>query len=146
MPFARHDNRPCFSTRRRGSMFVETAIGIALALVVMIAVAQLIAVVAKQRHEVAQTRLATQVVANAMERVMVLPWDEVTADAAERFEQARLPAGTLDDSQLSISVLDAGDTIPTKRIEIALSWRDRAARRVEPVRLVAWKHESISPE
>ena len=141
MPFIRFNNGPPFTTRRRGSMLVETAIGIALALVVMIAVAQLVAVVAKQRHEVAQTRLATQVVANVMERLIVLPWDELTAEVAERFTVVHESAAALDDPQLSITVSNTGDTLPTKQIEIAISWRDQANRRVEPVRLVAWRHQ-----
>ncbi len=133
-------------TRRRGAMLVEVAIGVALAVVVMIAVAQLVAVVAKQRREVAQTHLATQEVANVMERVMVLPWGELTTEAAEQFVAAHPPAAALDDPQLSITVSDSDDPLPTKEIEIALSWRDHAHRRVEPVRLVAWKHQPIAAE
>ena len=133
-------------TRRRGTMFVETSIGIALAMIVMIAVAQLVAVVAKQRREVARTRLATQAVANVMERVMVLPWNELTAEAASRFDVADELSATLDDPRLSINVSNLDDSLPTKQIEIALSWRDQADRRVEPVRLVAWKHQPAATE
>jgi len=128
--------------RTRGAMLVETAIGIALAAVVMIAVAQLVAVVAKQRHEVAQTRLATQEVANVMERMMVLPWDDLTSEAGKGFDVSQESAPALDDPRLSITVSGSDDSLPTKKIEIALSWRDQANRRVEPVRLVAWKHHT----
>jgi hypothetical protein len=121
-------------------MFVETAIGIALAIVVMIAVAQLIAVVAKQRREVAQSQLATQEVANVMERVIVMPWDELTTEAAAQFDISHESATTLDDPQLSISISNFNDSLPTKQIEITLSWRDLANRRVEQVRLVAWQN------
>lgn len=134
------------TTRRRGTMFVETAIGIALAIVVMIAVAQLVAVVAKQRREVAQSRLATQEVANLMERVMVLPWNELTSEAAAQFDVSHESAEMLDDPQLSITVSNIDDSLPTKQIEIALSWQDQATRRVEPARLVAWKHQPIAAE
>lgn len=133
-------------TRRRGSLLVETAIGVALAAVVMIAVAQLVAVVAKQRREVAQTNLAAQEVANVMERVMVLPWDQLTTEAAERFVATLPPAAALDDPQLSITVSDSDDPLPTKQIEVALSWRDLARRRVEPVRVAAWKHQPPAAE
>jgi Tfp pilus assembly protein PilV len=133
-------------TPRRGSMLVETAIGVALAVVVMIAVAQLVAVVAKQRRETAHTRLATQEVANAMEHMTVLPWGELTAEAAERFVASRQSVSALEDPQLSISVSNVDDSLPTKQIEIALSWRDQSTRRVEPVRLVAWKHQPIAAE
>ncbi len=134
------------STRRRGAMLVEAAIGIALAVVAMIAIAQLVALVAKQRREAAQTRLATQEVANVMESVMVLPWGELTTEAGVQFAAAHPPASALEDPQLSITVSDLDDSLPTKKIEIALSWRDQANRRVEPVRLVAWKHQPAVAE
>jgi hypothetical protein len=127
-------------------MFIETAIGIALAVIVMMAVAQLVAVIAKQRREVAQTRLATQEVSNVMERVIVLPWDELTTEAIAGRNISDLSAVALDDPQISISVAELDATLPTKQIEIALSWRDHAHRRVEPVRLVAWKHQTKAVE
>jgi hypothetical protein len=127
-------------------MFIETAIGIALAVIVIMAVAQLVAVIAKQRREVAQTRLATQEVSNVMERVIVLPWDELTTEAITGRNISDLSAGTLDDPQISITVAELDATLPTKQIEIALSWRDHAHRRVEPVRLVAWKHQTKAVE
>lgn len=134
------------ATRRRGSMFVETAIGISLAIVVMIAVAQLVAVVAKQRRDVAQTRLTTQEVANAMERVIVLPWSELTTEPIAGLDVSRPAMMALDDPQWSITVTELNAALPTKQIEITLSWRDQANRRVEPVRLVAWKHRVLEAE
>ncbi|MDA1055298.1 MAG: hypothetical protein O3C40_33170 [Planctomycetota bacterium] len=146
MSVDRFTNKPPVTTRRRGSMFVETAIGITLAVVVMIAVAQLVAIVAKQRREVSQTRLATQEVANVMERLMVLSWDELTTEATTRFAVSEESAADLDDPQMSITVSDLDDSLPSKTIEIALSWRDQANRRVDPVRLVAWKHRVAASE
>jgi len=132
--------------QRRGSMFVETAIGIALAIIVMIAVAQLVAVIAKQRRAVDQTRVATQEVSNLMERVIVLPWDELTTEAIAERDHSPASVTGLEDPQLSITVAELDDALPTKQIEIALSWRDNANRRVEPVRLVAWKHQATTRE
>ncbi|MEX0820420.1 MAG: hypothetical protein WD070_12540 [Pirellulaceae bacterium] len=127
-------------------MFVETAIGIALAAVVMIAVAQLVAVVAKQRREVADTRLATQSVANVMEHLMVLSWDDLTTEAVKQIDVAQESVAGLDDPQLSITVANLDDPLPTKQVEVALSWRDQASRHVEPVRLIAWKHQRAVSE
>ncbi len=136
------DRRTC----RRGSMFVETAIGIALAAVVMIAVAQLVALVAKQRREVAQARIATQEAANVMEHAMVLPWEALTTDAASQLELSDELASQLDAPQLSITVTPVDDVIPVKKIEVTLSWQDQANRRVEPIRLVAWRHRKPQAE
>ncbi len=141
-PGRRCTDPPGRGHRHCGSMIVETAIGIALVVIVMVAVAQLVAVVAKQRSEVAQTRLATQELANAMERVIVLPWSELNTAAIAASGVPNLSAAALDDPQWSITVADLDAAFPTKQIEIGLSWRNQANRRVEPVRLVAWKHQA----
>lgn len=146
MPIERLAISARLAIRRRGSMFIETAIGIALAVIVMISVAQLVAVIAKQRREIAHTRLATQEVANVMERVIVLSWDDLTNDAIAGMDVADLSTVALDDPQLSIDVAELNAELPTKQVEIALSWRDFANRRVEPVRLVAWKHQAKTTE
>ncbi|MCA9121830.1 MAG: hypothetical protein H6822_11865 [Planctomycetaceae bacterium] len=130
----------------RGSMFIETAIGIALTVIVMIAVAQLVAVIAKQRRDMANTRVATREVANMMELAIVLPWDELNADAIAKSEISDLSSVALSDPELAIDIVTLDTALQTKQIEIALSWRDQANRRVDPVRLVAWKHQAAVSE
>jgi hypothetical protein len=135
---------PAASSRRRGSMLVETAIGIALAIVVMIAVAQLVGLAVKRRRESADIRQATEAVSNVMEHIIVLPWEELTAEETKQFEGATELFSNLAEAEMSITVSRSDDALPTKRIEVALSWLDLARRRVEPVRLVAWKHQATS--
>ena len=93
-----------------------------------------------------QTRSANQEVANVMERVMVLPWDELTTETTARFELPDESAVGLDDPQLSITVTDAEGPPSSKTIEVALAWRDQADRLVDPVRLVAWRHQFSAGE
>ncbi len=129
--------------RRPGSMFVETAIGIALAAVVMISVAQLVALAAKQRREVAQRQIATQEVANLLEHVVVMPWDDLTEESTSELKLSNDLASQLAEPELAISVSQTDDELPTKKVEVTLSWRDQANRRVAPVRLVGWRHQRL---
>lgn len=131
---------------RRGSMFVETAIGIALVAIVMVSVAQLVALASKQRREVAQSQIATQEVANVLEHIMVMQWDELTTEATSQPKLSEDLASQLADPELAITIVTTDDDLPTKKIEIALSWTDQANRRVDPVRLVAWRHRSTGAE
>lgn len=131
---------------RRGSMFVETAIGIALVAIVMVSVAQLVALASKQRREVADSQIATQEVANVLEHIMVMPWDELTTDATSQPKLSEDLASQLADPELTIAIVTTDDDLPTKKIEVALSWTDQASRRVAPVRLVAWRHRSTDAE
>ncbi len=129
--------------RRPGSMFVETAIGIALAAVVMISVAQLVALAAKQRREVAQTQIATQEVANVLERVMVMPWDGLNEKSTSELKLSSDLASQLAEPNLAITVSRTDDELPTKKITVALSWQNQASRRVTPVRLIGWRHQPL---
>lgn len=131
---------------RRGSMFIETAISLALAIIVMVAIAQLVAIVVRQRHEVNQARVASQATANIMERLIVLPWDELSDEGVRAFAVSDELAASLDEPQLSITVSKLDEPLPAKQIEVALSWRDQANRRVEPTRLVAWRHQALAGE
>ena len=134
------------ATQRQGSMLVETAVGVGISIVVMIAIAQLVAVLASQRAETAQIRLATQEAANIMERVMVLAWDELTEESVAAIELSPMALQGLDEPQLAIAVETRDDNLPAKQIEVRLDWRDRSGSRIQPVPLVAWKHHAPPAE
>jgi len=129
-------------------MIVETAIGIVIATITMIAVAQLVALLARQRDEIAQMHLATHETANIMERVMRLPWDELTAEAVAAIALSPEVTKGLTEPELAISVQPQEGPVLAKEVEIKLTWQDRSGRRVQPLQLVAWKypHDSINPE
>ena len=133
-------------SRRRGSMFVETAVGVAVAAIAMIAIAQLVAVLARQRTEVAQQRLATQAAANVMERVMSLGWDELTAENLDGLELPPAVQRGLLDPELQIAVASADGALLQKQVEVRLDWRDQSGRRVAPIQLLACKHQAPPAE
>jgi hypothetical protein len=123
-------------------MFIETAVGVALAMIAMVAVAQLVAVLARQRSETAQMRFAALETANLMERVSVLPWDELDEETVGAIELSAEARQGLSEPQLVIAVSTTDETPPSKRIEIQLDWLDQAGVRVQPVQLVAWKFQA----
>ena len=132
---------------RRGSMFIETAIGIAVAVIVIVAVAQLVAAIATQRRYAAQTRLATREAANAMEHVMAAPWDLLDADAPPEVMLSASASERLDEARLSVVIIDSETEDDAKQIEVRIDWINRAGQRVAPLRLVAWRHsEAAAPE
>ena len=125
--------------RRNGSMLLEVSLAIMVLLVALVAVAQLLAVAARQSHEMRWRTVATQEVANVMEQLMALPWDET---ATERFSATALHPATqtlLPDARLRVEVTDVRDPRAAKRIRVALAYRNTAGLPVEPITLVAWK-------
>ena len=131
--------------RRLGSMFVETAIGISLSIVVMIAVAQLVAVIAYQRHQMAQRRLATRELANAMEHAMVISWSELKFEEPPTLKLSAAAEQRLVEPRLSVAIVNdqEGET-SVKRLTVQIDWLNRAGQRVAPLRLVAWRHKPLN--
>lgn len=121
-------------------MFIETAIGVGVAIVVMVAVAQLVGVIAYQRVNVSQSRLATRELGNAMERVMAASWDELNVDDPPQLSISVGAEQRLDDARLSVNVRQAEEDPSVKQIAVQIDWLNRAGQRVDPIRLVAWKH------
>jgi hypothetical protein len=129
---------------RRGAFLLEITMALALATAAMVALAQLMVFVAHQRRETERTRIAAREVANLMERVMILPWEQVTPDHLSRLQISDETQRRLASAELRIFVDEgAGDDHPQglrqREVRIVLTWRDAAGLRVQPVELSAWR-------
>lgn len=125
--------------RRKGSMLLEVSLAIALLTVGLVAVAQLLAVAARQRHETRWRAVATREVANVTEQVMALPWEQTTAAQFNAVSLHPTTKALLPDATLEIEVTDVTDPRRAKRLQISLAYRNTAGLPVEPISLVAWK-------
>ena len=125
--------------RRHGSMLLEVSLSVMLLSVALVAVAQLLAVAARQRHETRWRTVATREVANVTEHVMALPWEETTADPLNAVALHPATQALLPDATLTVEVNDVTDPRAAKRIRVSLAYRNTAGLPVEPIRLVAWK-------
>ena len=121
-------------------MFIEVAVGIGVAMVVMVAVAQLVAVISQQRTNAADIRLATREAANAMEHVLAASWSELDPAAPPEVSISPGAAERLDEPRLSVIVTESEAEVRVKQIEVRIDWLNRAGQRGEPFRLVAWRH------
>ena len=124
--------------RRNGSMLLEVSLAVMLLAVALVAVAQLLAVAARQRRETRWRTVATREVANITEQVMALPWNQTST---ENFSTVALhdTTQTLLDATLEVEVTDVTEPREAKRIRISLAYRNTADLPVEPITLVAWK-------
>ena len=124
---------------RKGFTMIEVIAAIAVLAAAMVAVAQTVAVVARQRQRTERQTLAVQEAANLMERIYALPWNEVTQDQAVA---ARLsPAGRsrLPAAAVKVTVQASGDPPTEKRISVDIDWQEADGGRSRPVRLTAWR-------
>ena len=109
-----------------------------LVAVAMTATVQVLGWVAHERRAVERRQWAVQEVANLMERVSALPWDQVTPESARALALSEAVRGKLPGPELTIEVDPKDAERGTKRLAIRLRWRNRSGAWEAPVRLTAW--------
>jgi hypothetical protein len=124
---------------RGGATVPEAIVGMVIAIAVLAAVAQLLALASQQRRVAAQRAAAVRAAGNLMEDLMSRPWADVTAEelaavALSESCQHNLPGGRL---QVAVA---SEDESTAKRIGIRIDWQNPSGQRGEPVRLTAWRY------
>ena len=130
----------CAGASRRGSLLVEMAIAAAMLSVAMTMTVKVLGYAGQQRRSADQRQRAMLEVANVMERLTALPFDEVTAERARRLVHlagdGRLAArGRAGRGGQGVA---AGPDRSTKRIAVRLRWKGRSGEWEAPVRLTTW--------
>ncbi len=127
-------------TNRRGITIIELTISMILVTLVMAFIGQAAIGMARQQRMVMQRAMATEEVANLMERASVLDWDELTPDRLQQWSMRKELSQRLPNSSLKCDVHASDDVTPAKRIAIELTWTNYAGDTTQPVRLVSWKY------
>jgi len=124
---------------RNGSMLLEVSLAVMLISVTLVAVAQLLAVAARQHDEARRRTVATRAIANVTEQMMGLSWDETTTERLNELTLHPTTVSLLPDAKLVAEVTDVVDPRQAKRVRFSLTYRNTAGMQVEPISLVAWK-------
>lgn len=117
-----------------------TAAASLLGVIMLIAVPSL-RWVAAGRRDAAQRQLATQELANVLERSLSRSWNELTPEAVAREELSGDAKARLPGAAFKVTVTTTDETPRAKRVTAELRWADGAGRPMAPVRLSAWKYE-----
>ena len=129
-----HQNR-----QRRAMGLLETIVAAAMLTGIMTVCLQMLSVVAAQ-HRVTETRqMAIREAANTMERLSVMPWDELTTETLVEEKLSQSADQRMTGGELTINVTESADPFDAKRIALSIRWKDRAGRFVRPVKLTAWR-------
>jgi prepilin-type N-terminal cleavage/methylation domain-containing protein len=124
---------------RRGFTITEVVVAMVLLTVAIALVAQTVAAVGRQSLVVQRKATAIQEAANLLEQTLAVPWDELTEEnvakrqPSDPFRQ-RFPAALV-----QVTVTPTEDPGRGKRVRVEIRWPDRNGRRIEPVRLTAWR-------
>jgi Tfp pilus assembly protein PilV len=125
------------TARRAGFALPEAIMATALALAVLVGVAQLLAMVAGQRRLARQHAVAVLEAGNLMEQLMARPWPEIDPKTLAAVQLSEPCRQCLPEARLRVDV--APEDPDTKRIRIEIDWRTASGRPVEPIRLLGWK-------
>ncbi len=143
---SRRTRKP-FSKRTdpRGFTLTETTVAMFILAAAIVAVAQLMAAVAKHRITAERETVARQEAANLMERVFAMPWTELTEEHVASLQLSETCQQRLPNPQLNISVESAAGTPAGRQIRVELTWRDSSGQYRRSASLTAWRYAAEEP-
>ena len=126
---------------RRGFSMMEIIVAAGLLGVVVLVTVPSLRWVSAGRLAAAQRQLASQELANVMERLLTREPSALTPEAVATEElsaeaKARLPGG-----ELRVTVTATDDSPPARRVTAELRWNDATGQSMVPIRLTAWKYQ-----
>ncbi len=124
-------------SKKRAFILHEALMAVALAMALVVGIAQLLVVVAQQRRLARQHAVATREVGNLMENLASRSWDDTTTKGLRSVELSETAGTYLPDANLSVDVTDEEAEI--KRITVEIQWQIAPERASESVRLVGWR-------
>ena len=126
------------SKHRSGALLLELVIsGLVLGVILATAIPML-GWVARERKLSEQREAAILEVANLMERVGRLPWDDLTPERLTEFRPSPELLRQLPDARLSTAAEPDPADSRLKRVRIELHWESAPGKLAPPVKLAAW--------
>lgn len=127
--------------RRHGSTLIEVSIAAGLVAVAMIAVAQLLAVAARQDRSIEHRQLAAQEAANSLELVLARPWNELNSEWLQSLSLSPQSERLLPDGKLVCELETLAEEPAVKKVVTTVTWKATAHERNQ-LKLCAWRFQS----
>jgi type II secretory pathway pseudopilin PulG len=125
------------TVRPAGFILHESLMAIAMAMALVVGIAQLITLVTQQRRLARQSSVAMREAGNLMEDLVSRNWTETTAEKLASVELSDSARRCLPDAAVKVSVVSEDDDV--RRIGIEIGWARTSEHRGRPVCLVGWK-------
>ena len=123
--------------RPAGFILHETLMALALAMALVVGIAQLLTMVAQQRRVARQYSVAVREAGNLMEEFVSRSWPDTTAERLASADLSEACRSCLPDAGLEVAVVPESDD--ARRISIQIEWLRAGPHRGRPVSLVGWK-------
>ena len=126
---------------RRGIYLLEMSVAGVLLLAFMALCVRYFAVTAAHALALDKRQAAQGEAANAMERISIMPWTDLTAEGLAKISLSPEAKLALPDGELKIDVADEDQKPEARRITVSIRWQDNGGQWVQPVRLAAWRYK-----
>jgi Tfp pilus assembly protein PilE len=142
-----HFPRRSIQRRRVRSGMTLLEVGIALVVVTsaVVAVVELVSAAAQQRRASRERQVGLLEIANQAERIALLSWDEAAPDKLTTWSPSAILTDAIPTADCRIRVVDEDQTLPARRIELRLAWKNATGHEVEPALLTIWKFRAGGP-
>ncbi|QDV48089.1 PilW family protein [Gimesia fumaroli] len=123
---------------RCGFTLVEMMVAGVLLMTVTMIVVPAIYWVYRERRQTEYRQIAIVEVENMMERIVSLPFNDITQAKVDKFVLSESALRQLPDADLTIDISESGNVPLMKKIQVQLGWSDHRGINEVPVRLTSW--------
>lgn len=131
---------------RGGMTLFEILAAVSVLGVLLIACAQMLAVMTVQQQAVRNRRAAVQMAQNAMERCFAAAWEQMGADKTAEIAAEIAAEGMLRGARVEIALKRAVDLHDGRTVQVAVAWREGAEEPERVERLTAWRYGTKQAE
>jgi hypothetical protein len=123
---------------------LEITLAAGLLGVLMSVSVQMLRVMGDRQRAADRRAAALQTVQALAEQLENMPWDQLTASAADEIESPDAISRYLPGAKLSIKIDEEGEPVVAKRLKLELQWNGPTGQAVAPVQLTVWSFPDAS--
>ena len=124
--------------RRRAMSLLEITLAAGLLGVLMSVSVQMLRVMGDRQRAADRRAAALQTVQALAEQLENMPWDQLTASAADEIASPDAISRYLPGAKLSIKIDEESEPVVAKRLKLELQWNGPTGQAVAPVQLTVW--------
>jgi prepilin-type N-terminal cleavage/methylation domain-containing protein len=125
--------------RQRGVTLFELMVALVVMTTAMMAIVQLLAMVASQRRMIEQRRAALTEVANQAERIALLPWNELRPETTAAWEFSAESRTALPQGTATMEIQEETEPANSRRIRLLVRSPNAVGQMIELADLTVWK-------
>lgn len=132
------------TAHRRGMSLLEITLAAGLLGVLMTVSVQMLRVMGDRQRAAERRAAALQTVQALAEQLENMPWDQLTASAADKIAIPDTISRYLPGAKLSVTVSEAREPVVAKRLMLELKWNGPRGQPVAPVQVTTWAFRNAS--